>query len=61
MTDFLDILEACMHTMYTWAAVVLSYWEPICAFILMAMQGVYLFYKIKHKRGECKADSEEDE
>jgi len=54
MDDLLDVLEMLLHTSYTIGAVVLSNWQPVGAGILMVMQGVYLFYKIKQKRKECK-------
>jgi len=53
MQDVLDVLETFGHFCITGFAYVISHWEPACAFVLMGMQGVYLFYKIKQKRKEC--------
>jgi len=54
MDEFFDVIEVLCHSCFTGVTWILAHWEPVFAFILMGMQGVYLYYKIKQKRKECK-------
>jgi hypothetical protein len=54
MEELFDVLEMVCHSCVTVSLWCLSNWQPVGAFILMIMQGVYLYWKIRQKRDECR-------